>query len=90
MESSKGKTTKSKTQNECTVQSRKTHSQCLQKCYMFTGSLLGGQRVCENQDLVETEQLKASSRVSVAHVQVICLSLRKSNVGLLRILHQII
>lgn len=50
----------------------KTHSQCLQKCYIFTGSLfLGVQRACDNQDLVETEQLKAFSRVSVIHVQFI-------------------
>lgn len=48
----------------------KTHSQCLQKCYIFAGShFLVQQRVCDNQDFVETERLKAYS--SLIHVHVI-------------------
>lgn len=50
----------------------KTHSQCLQKCYIFAGShFLVQQRVCDNQDFVKTEQLKAYSRVLQTHVHVI-------------------
>lgn len=40
-------------------------------------SFLGIQRVCDNQDFIETEQLKAYSRVLEMHVQFIC-SLKKS------------
>lgn len=35
-------------------------------------SFNGIQRVCDNQDFVETEQLKAYSRVLEIHVQLIC------------------
>lgn len=35
-------------------------------------SILGIQRVCDNQDFIETEQLKAYSRVLQTHVHVIC------------------
>lgn len=60
----------------------KTHSQCLQKCYIFAGShFLVQQRVCDNQDFVETEQLKAYSRVLQIHVHFIC-SVKKGQIFL--------
>lgn len=52
-----------KHKNECTVESRKHTINVTKMLHVRWVSFLGIQRVCDNQDFIETEQLKAYSRV---------------------------